>query len=166
LKRIALRLSLLISLLLLVACTISDEELTKTTIDQTEQAFHTNPKKANEKTELFSYYLPEGFSVKETNEFNVLLEKGNKSYILFVNKNETENSKLSYNALAEQYKQPFISETFENQVRFGYLFVNKLENNMYEVTVGIGGTKVTTESNANDVAEDAENMMNIVVSIQ
>jgi hypothetical protein len=76
---------------------------------------------------VFSYYLPEDFSIKETKKFNVLLEKGSQSYILFVNENEKANSKVSYTTLAEQYKKPFISETFEDNDRFGYLFVNKIE---------------------------------------
>ncbi|MGM0874952.1 MAG: hypothetical protein ACQEWV_09135 [Bacillota bacterium] len=164
-KQLTLVLSLLLTLFL-VGCTISDEELTKTTIDQTKQAFEGKPKEAKEKTELFSYYLPEGFSVKETKKFNVLLEKGNQSYILFVNENEKANSKVSYDTLAKQYKKPFISETFKDKNRFGYLFVNRIEENTYEVTVGIGGTKLTTEAKANDVPEDAKNMMDILKSIQ
>jgi hypothetical protein len=163
-KKFSLFLSLLI-IILLVGCTISDEELTKTTIDETKQAFEGKPMNINEKTEVFSYYLPEDFSIKETKKFNVLLEKGSQSYILFVNENEKANSKVSYATLAEQYKKPFISETFEGNDRFGYLFVNKIEKNTYEVTVGIGGTKLTTEAKANNVAEDAKNMMSIVSSV-
>lgn len=122
--------------------------------------------KANEKTELFSYYLPKKFTVKETKKFNVLLEKGKQNYILFVNENEEADSKVSYDTLVKQYEKPFISETFENDDRFGYLFVNQIEKNMYEVTVGIGGTKLTTEAKANDIAEDAKNMMKIATSVQ
>lgn len=164
-KQFTLILSLLLTLFL-VGCTLSDEELTKTTIGQTKQAFEGKPKEAKEKSELFSYYLPEEFSVKETKKYNVLLKKGNQSYILFVNENEKANSKVSYETLAEQYKNPFISETFEDKDRFGYLFVNRIEKNTYEVTVGIGGTKLTTEAKANDVPEDTKNMMDIVKSVQ
>jgi hypothetical protein len=88
------------------------------------------------------------------------------SYLLFVNENEEANSKVSYDTLVEKYEKPFISETFEDQERFGYLFVNNLEKNTYEVTVGIGGTKLTTEAKANDVSDAAKNMMDIVKSIQ
>lgn len=156
----------LFMVLALVGCTISDEDLTQTTIEQTEKEFESEPKKANEKTELFSYYLPDDFSVTETKKFNVLLEKGNQDYILFVNENEKKNSKVSYETLAEEFQKPFISETFSDNDRFGYLFVNKLEKNKYEVTVGIGGTKLTTVSKANKVSDSAKNMMDIAASVQ
>jgi hypothetical protein len=149
-----------------MGCTISDEDLTKTTIDVTEQAFEDTPKDSNKQTKLFSYYLPEEFTVKETKMYNVLLEKGSQSYLLFVNENEEANSKVSYETLIEKYEKPFISKTFEDKERFGYLFVNNLEKNTYEVTVGIGGTKLTTEAKANDVSDAAENMMDIVKSVQ
>jgi hypothetical protein len=149
-----------------MGCTISDEDLTKTTIDVTEQAFEDTPKDSNKQTKLFSYYLPEEFTVKETKMYNVLLEKGSQSYLLFVNENEEANSKVSYETLIEKYEKPFISKTFEDKERFGYLFVNNLEKNTYEVTVGIGGTKLTTEAKANDVSDAAKNMMDIVKSVQ
>ncbi|UHA62181.1 hypothetical protein KDJ21_011495 [Metabacillus litoralis] len=80
--------------------------------------------------------------------------------------NEPKNSKVSYVTLTEQYQEPFLSKTFEQNDRFGYLFVVKIEENKYEVTVGVGGTKVTTEAKGNDVAEDAEAMMMIANSVQ
>jgi hypothetical protein len=163
-KQLTLVLSLLLTILLM-GCTISDEELTKNTIDITKQAFEDTSKESNEQTNLFSYYLPEEFTVKETKKYNVLLEKGSQSYLLFVNENEEANSKVSYDTLVEQYENPFITEIFEDKERFGYLFVNSLEKNTYEVTVGIGGTKLTTEAKANDVSDAAKNMMDIVKSV-
>lgn len=115
---------------------------------------------------MFSYYLPEGFTIKKTDEFNILLENGGQSYILFVSEKEPSTSKVSYETLAEQSTNPFMSQTFEDHNRFGYLLVNQLEKNKFEVTVGLGGTKVTTESKANDVSVDARNMVDIVTSIQ
>ena len=164
-KQLILVLSLLVTLIV-AGCTISDKALKKTTLDETKQAFESTPKKINENTELFSYYLPEGFTIKKTDEFNVLLEKGKQSYILFVNEREPSTSKVSYETLAEQSTDPFMSQTFEDHNRFGYLFVNRLERNKFEVTVGLGGTKVTTESKANDVSADAKNMVDIVTSVQ
>ncbi len=149
----------------LAGCNISDEDLTKATINQTKLAFEEQPKKPNKKTDLFSYYVPKEFEIKETNKYNVLLEKGKQSYILFVNLNEKTNSKVSYEALSSQYKNPFILKSFESNGKFGYLFVDKIDKNKYEVTVGIGGTKLTTESNAINIEEDVQNMMYIVNSV-
>lgn len=155
----------LILTVLLVGCTLSETELTQMTIDDTKKAFEDSPKKDNEKTDVYSYYLPEDFSVSETKGFNSILNKGNQNYILFVNENEGSKSRVQFETLTDQYKKPFISQTFEDNERFGYLFVNKLGEKQYEVTVGIGGTKLTTETKTSNVAEDAKNMMEIVASV-
>lgn len=157
---------LVIILVLLSGCTQSEESLRSESIDHTKQAFDNEELEVNEKADQFSFYLPNDFKIKEKNDFNVLLEDGNKSYILFVNLNEPKNSKVSYETLTEQYQEPFLSKTFEQNDRFGYLFIVKIEENKYEVTVGVGGTKVTTEAKGNDVAEDAEAMMMIANSVQ
>jgi hypothetical protein len=157
---------MVIILVLLSACTQSEESLTNDSIDHTKQAFDNKKLEANEETEQFSFYLPKDFKIKETNDYNVLLEDGNKRYILFVNLNEPKSSKVSYETLTEQYQEPFISKTFEQKDRFGYLFVVKIDEDIYEVTVGVGGTKVTTEAKGNDVVEDAEAMMMIANSVQ
>ncbi|UGB29839.1 hypothetical protein [Metabacillus sp. B2-18] len=157
---------LVIILVLLSGCTQSEESLRNDSIDHTKQAFDNEELEVNEETEQFSFYLPNDFKIKEKNDYNVLLEDGNKSYILFVNLKEPKSSKVSYKTLTEQYQEPFISKTFEQKGRFGYLFVVKIAENKYEVTVGVGGTKVTTEVKGNDVVEDAEAMMMIANSVQ
>lgn len=153
-------------LFILSGCMQSSEEIKKETIEKTEEAFKNEKQKTNETTEQFSYYLPEDFEVEETKKFNVLLEKGNQSFILFVNQNEEESSKVSYETLVEQYKDPFISETFEQDDQFGYLFAVEVDKNLYEVTVGMGGTKLTTESEAHNLHDHAQVMMEIVKSVQ
>ncbi|MBM7606143.1 hypothetical protein JOC75_004173 [Metabacillus crassostreae] len=153
-------------ILTLTSCNISDEDLSKTTINQAKIAFEEKPKKPNKETKLFSYYVPEKFEIKETNKYNVILEQGKQSYILFVNLKEKVNSQVSYEALSKQYKNPLILKTFENEEKFGYLFVDEVEKNQYEITVGIGGTKLTTETNKSDIEEDAQNMMEIVNSVK
>ncbi|WP_078432304.1 hypothetical protein [Metabacillus halosaccharovorans] len=155
-----------IVLFILTGCMPSSEEIKKETIESGEQAFLSKKQKSNETSNLFSYYLPEDFQVKEMKKANVLLEKGNQSFILFVNQNEDESSKVSYETLAEQYKEPFISETFERDNEFGYIFVVKIDKNLYEVTVGLGGTKLTTESEAHNLHDDVQVMMEIVKSVQ
>ncbi len=154
------------AILFLSGCTQSNEEIKKASIEQTEVAFEGKQQDTNEDAENFSYYLPDNFQVKETNKFNVLLEKGNQSFILFVNQNEEKSSLVSYKTLLNKYEKPFISETFEKGDQSGYLFVVELDDKMYEVTVGVGGTKLTTESSASDLEEDAQVMMEIVKSVQ
>ncbi len=155
-----------IVLLTVTGCMQSSEEIKTDTIENTEEAFLNKEEKSNETSKQFSYYLPDDFQVKETKNFNVLLEKGNQSFILFVNQKEEETSKVSYETLVEQYKDPFISETFKSDYQFGYLFVVKVDQNLYEVTVGIGGTKLTTETEAHNLHDDAQVMMKIVKSVQ
>lgn len=151
---------------LLMGCSMSIEELSKTTINEAEQAFNEEPIEPNEETELFSFYLPNKFQIEESHESNLILEKNNQSYILFVNQNEMSDSKVSFEALSAQYNEPFILESFEQDNKFGYLFVDELNDKEYEVTVGIGGTKLSTTAKPNNISDDVKEMMNIVSSVE
>ncbi|MFC0270340.1 hypothetical protein ACFFIX_02550 [Metabacillus herbersteinensis] len=156
----------LLFILLLVGCAVSDEELKTTTTENVQQGFKAEPQKPNEDGGPFSYFLPEGFEIKKTKNSNILLEEDGQRFILFSNENEENNSQVSYQTLASQYKNPVIQETIEDKNRFGYVFVNEIEKNTYEVTIGIGGTKMTTETKSQNVAESAKMMMTIVSSVQ
>lgn len=157
---------LVLFLLLAAGCTQSKADIKEVSIDEAKQAFENNGEKANNKTEQFSFYLPENYKVEKEDKYNVILAKGAQRYILFVNENEEENSQVSYDTLVKQYENPFISKTFKKNDKLGYLFVHELDSKKYEVTVGIGGTKLTTETELKNITEDARNMMDIVSSIQ
>ncbi|MEK3807599.1 hypothetical protein [Metabacillus sp. SLBN-84] len=157
---------LFILFLFLFGCTINDEEIQTAAIDQTKAAFEAKPPAANDKSGSISYYLPEGYQAEAGKTNNVIFNKGDQQYILFVNENEKETSSFFYDTLLEQYKDPLVNETFEDKGRFGYILVDKLKaDDEYEVSAGIGGVKMTTQTKSREVADAAEQMMKIISSV-
>lgn len=49
--------------------------------------------------------------------------------------------------------------------KLGYLIVEKLDDGMNEITVGVGGAKLTTETKTSSMADEAKAMMQIVNSV-
>ena len=110
------------------------------------------------------FYLPFGMSIKDESPNNVII-KGKNDYILFYNQNEKEDSKIVYQ-MSKPEKNLVVDHTFKNKKQFGYLIVSKVEKDMYEVTVGIGGIKMTTESKEKNISANASKMMRVVKSVQ
>ncbi|WP_191555837.1 hypothetical protein [Metabacillus idriensis] len=153
------------SLFSLLACSMNEEEMQTATIDQTKKTFTSKPAAANEESGTFNYHLPEGYKVESAKNNNLIFKRDDDQYILFVNDKEKEDSTVFYDSLLEQYKDPIVEETFKDNGRFGYVLVDKLEDDEYEVSAGIGGVKMTTQTNGRNVADTAEQMMGIVSSV-
>jgi hypothetical protein len=109
--------------------------------------------------------LPEGYKVESAKNNNLIFKRDDEQFILFVNDKEKEDSTVFYDSLLEQYKDPIVEETFKDKDRFGYVLVDKLEEDEYEVSAGIGGVKMTTQTDSRSVADTAEQMMEIVSSV-
>jgi hypothetical protein len=156
----------LLSLFVIIAgCSASIQEEAENTKKAVQAAFQKKPKEPNKKHELFSYYLPVGMEVQEEFKYNVLLKEGKKTYILFVNPKEKPSSKAMYESTVQSVKKPVLNETFKSDSRFGYVIISEVDNDVFEVTVGIGGVKMTIETKARSVSESAEKMMEIVSSV-
>ncbi|WAA11749.1 hypothetical protein [Fervidibacillus halotolerans] len=157
---------LIMLLSLLTACTGTLEEETEKAKEQAVEVFEAKAKNANVEKETLSLYLPHGIEVDETDPNNVILTRGDKLYLLFINPNEDEKSQVVYEATAETGEDYLLNETFQSDDRFGYIVLKEVEEDVYELTVGIGGIKLTTETNKKDLADDAGMMMEIVSSVQ
>ncbi|RLQ97896.1 hypothetical protein [Falsibacillus albus] len=129
-----------------------------------QKSFKAEPKKAGETLKKLKIHLPFGMSVKKEAENNVILKKGSNTYILFYNPKESAKSELVYQMTKKQSKSIYKEFTFKDKKRFGYLIINKIKKDYYEVSVGIGGIKLTTETKTSHVASEAEMMMDIVSS--
>jgi hypothetical protein len=82
-----------------------------------------------------------------------------------VNPKEKPSSKAMYESTVQSVKKPVLNETFKSNNRLGYVIISKVDDDVFEVTVGIGGVKLTTETKARSVSESAEKMMEIVSSV-
>lgn len=156
---------IVIAILLLTGCSSSFQEEQKEAQIAVENAFKENPKETNNENKDIEYYLPFGFEIEEETPNNIILKNGSKTYILFYNPQEDANSNVVLNATVQQ-KEYEINETFEHDKKLGYFLVNKINDQENEVTVGIGGVKVTSEVKTKSMKSDAETMMKIANSVK
>ncbi len=155
----------LFSIFFLAACGASIEKEKVKAEDRAEKAFNADPEAANEEVQVLHFYLPTDMSVKSDKPNNIILEKKDHPYIFFYNQNEPNNSQALYDNMVNEEEGAFIvNKTFSDQNRFGYLMITGIDEETFEVTAGIGGMKVTTESKTKNVSDDAETMMKIVAS--
>lgn len=156
---------LLLSFSLLMGCGVSKKEAINESKVVAKTTFQETKMKATETTSGISYYLPEDFKVQSETEHNIILLKGRQEYILFINPQESPNSKAAFETLKNAKGKPTIN-SFESDGRFGYISVAPLEGKEYELIVGIGGVKLTTKTKTKNMAENTKAMMEIINSVE
>lgn len=157
----------MLSVLLLEACsTPSIKQESAKTVKAAKTSFHEKAKKTNHKSGNVEFYLPFGYEIKTKSPNNIILKNGSKMYILFVNPKEATSSDIVYKASQEQYKKLAASEKFTLKNQLGYVLLAPLKDDLNELTVGIGGTKLTTETKTASLQEEAKTMMQIVKSVK
>ncbi|MFB1051842.1 hypothetical protein [Paraliobacillus sp. JSM ZJ581] len=152
-----------IALFILVGCSPSEEEALTSVESIAKNEFEKKPLEANQTHENISLYVPNDFEVTEVSKSNLILENGNQTFIFFYNALEETTSKLNFQA-AEANGNDQLLQSFEDNERFGYVKVAKLEKD-YELQIGIGGVKVTTQTTLRNIEEDTEKMMKMANSI-
>lgn len=154
------------ALILLSACSASFDEEEKEAVNVVKTAMKEKAKKTNNENDLIEYYLPFGFEVEEETENNIILKNGSKTYILFYNQIEGSASELVYRTTLEQNGQYDTDEVIKSSDAFGYVLVKKLDEELNELTVGVGGVKVTTESKTRSLSSEADMMIEIAKSVK
>ena len=158
---------LLIPFFILSACSASIEDVKEETKENVEASFTDERKSPNEELKDFSLYLPFGMKVDDTDPTNTIIKKGDQIYILFINPIESMDSRVVYESTLKNAGEFIINETFEEKDKFGFLLVREInDDGKYELTVGIGGYKLTTDTDASEMADNAGKMMEILSSIQ
>lgn len=155
-----------ISTLLLSACGKTNfKSESKETIHVVKDALNDETKKTNKKSGDINYYLPFGYELADESPNNIILKNGSKQYILFNNPQENKVSDVVYKSTVAQYKELEINETFKKSDQYGYLIIKNLEEDLNEMTIGIGGTKITTQIKTSSMKNEAEVMTQIVKSV-
>ncbi|MGZ4161344.1 MAG: hypothetical protein ACXVNF_11205 [Neobacillus sp.] len=156
----------MISILLLSACGNSSlKEESKATAKTVKAALNEKAKKPNKKSGKIHYYLPFGYEVKDETQNNIILKNGSKTYILFQNPQENATSDVVYKASVAQYKKIDTNEKFTKNNKLGFLIIKHLNDDINELTVGIGGAKITTQAKTSSLKTEAKDMMEIVNSV-
>jgi hypothetical protein len=156
--------SISFAILFLVGCSSIEEVVTETNTVASE-AFEAGPKGINVEKESFSYFMPDSMEEESSQNHNIILTEGDQTYILFVNSLEQKKSRVVYEAslLDQEY---LLNETLEHKDRFGFVQILELEEKSYEVTVGVGGAKLTTVTEKSNVVDSTEKMMKIANSVR
>ncbi|WP_246941310.1 hypothetical protein [Bacillus pinisoli] len=151
--------------ILLVGCSSIEDQLAETE-NVTNEAFELGAKGINMEEGAFTYYLPGSMERTSSEENNIILSEGKQTYILFVNPLEAKTSNIVYESSLHGDEEYLLNKTYENDDRFGFVQVLELEEGQYEVTVGVGGSKLTTVTKKNNIAESANKMMLIANSVR
>jgi hypothetical protein len=158
---------IILSIILLSACGKSNFKVeSKETIEVVKETLNEKAKKTNNKSGDINFYLPFGYEIEEESPNNILLKNGSKQYILFNNPQESKESDVVYKSTVTQNNDIEINEQFKNSNQFGYLIIKKLEEDMNEMTIGIGGTKITTLIKTSSLKNEAAVMTQIVKSVK
>jgi hypothetical protein len=156
----------MVSILLLSACGNSSlKEESKATTKTVKAALNEKVKKPNKKSGNIHFYLPFGYEVKDKALNNIILKNGSKTYILFQNPQENASSDIVYKASVAQYNKIDTNEKFTKNKKLVFLIIKHLDGDMNELTVGIGGTKITTQAKTGSLKSEAKIMMEIVNSV-
>ncbi|MEH7238968.1 hypothetical protein [Bacillus sp. JJ1562] len=156
-------LALLLIVGLLSGCASVEDE-SKETVTSVETAFKAQPEKTNSENGEVSFYLPSTMKIENKDEYNVILQKGDQAFILFINPIEERTSDVLYKEIAA--KEFVVDQSFTDKERYGYVKAFENKDKLYFVTVGIGGVKMTTEVKVSEMSESASEMMEIVSSVQ
>jgi hypothetical protein len=158
---------IILSVILLSACGKSNFETeSKETIEAVKEALNVKAKETNKKSEDINFYLPFGYEIEDESPNNILLKNGSKQYILFNNPQENKVSDVVYKSTVAQNKDLEINEQFKKSNQFGYLIIKNLEEDMNEMTIGIGGTKITTLIKTSSLKNEAAVMTQIIKSVE
>jgi hypothetical protein len=156
----------ILSMLILSACGKSNFKAeSKETIGAVNEALNEKAKKTNEKSGDINFYLPFGYEIEDESPNNIILKNGSKQYILFNNPQENKISDVVYKSTVAQNKNLDINEQFKKTGQFGYLIIKKLDDDMNELTIGIGGTKITTLIKTSSMKNEAAVMTQMVKSV-
>lgn len=164
-KKASLLAAFLVLSTLLFACSASIEEEKKRTMDDVEHIFNEEPKKTNEEIDDISFRLPFTASVAEESEHNVIIERGNNTFVLFHHRNDEAGNDVIYNMTTGSTEEPWlVNETFEEEGRFGFVLLRQVDEEQVEIVTGINDVKMTTVSEVKDVSSNAKWMMETVRS--
>lgn len=158
-------LSMLLAFIFTTGCSVSKEQAIASAKESFELGVLADSNEANEATDSFTYYLPSGLIVEETAENNLVLSKGNQLFIIFSNPAEDQLSQVNYEQDRMLEEKAILVETNETEEVFSYIIVSPFDNDNYKVIVGIGGEKGTTITDISNLKESAENLLEIVKSV-
>lgn len=148
---------------------MSIEDATQKSVDTFEETFKAQSLDTSEDTDIFAYHLPTGFTIDSESENNIVLTEDEQTYLLFVNPFEPKDSEVLYDSTKMNHSDLLVDHTVTDEGRLGYLLVSPVggeEEELYEVTVGLGGVKMTTVTETGNMEASTKSMMEIISSVK
>lgn len=153
--------------ILLVGCSVSENDAIDQTYTSVKETFSSQVNETNKTSDDLTYFLPNSLTIESEEEHNIVLNKGSQRFILFYNQLEDLSSEEVYKGSLSEDRKPVLNETFQEGNKFQYVIVYLIDNTKkYELIIGMGGVKITTETTSNKMDEDAVLMAQIIDSIQ
>ncbi|WP_432358034.1 hypothetical protein [Sporosarcina sp. UB5] len=158
----------LLSITALAACGKTFEDHAKGGIVAATEAFQLQKQHVNEEVQGVSLYKPTGFTIEEKSDAqNIVMKKGNDTFLLFINPNEEKDSRLFYDLLKQTEDEERFVEVFtDDDGYFGFASITKKSEDQVELIASVGGVKMTTITKVNNSEANIGKMMEIVRSIQ
>ena len=153
---------------LLAGCSMTPEERSEEGLEAAGKVFREDVRRTNAEVGSVRLYKPAGFKIREgSDEQNIVFEKGGDTYVLFINPNEPDNSRLFYELLyADPAKDILTTATYEQYGVFGFSGITDAGNERFELVAGSGGAKMTTMSKERGIERNLRTMMEIVRSVE
>lgn len=154
----------LILLMLVSGCSATTEDTIQRTYQLFSDSFQEQAKEANTTTSQVELYLPRGMEIEEEAEYNLVLKKGERLYILFFNPQEPPDSEINANRDKEVTEGRLLFETIEHEGKLGYVSIVE-QGDEWKLVAGIGGAKITTITDMKHATDDMEHIVNILHSL-
>ncbi|WP_153722944.1 hypothetical protein [Sporosarcina cascadiensis] len=159
---------LLLLAVFLAGCSQKVESRTDNAFIAAKNAFEANDKRANETIGDIKFHKPATMKAdKQSTSQTVVLTKRNDSFYLTVNPNEKKDSRVYYDLLLTEEPENLIgAQTFAKDEAFGFIAVIQKSENLVELIAGVGGARVETVTNEENINSYLEKMMQIARSVQ
>lgn len=157
---------IILSIFVLTACGQTFDEKAADGIAVAKEAFLLDDKQTNDEVQGVSIYKPSGFTIEEDSDAqNIVMKKGDETFILFINPNEEKDSRLFYDLLDNNEERERFEEMFTTDGFFGFASVVKMGEDQVELITSVGGAKMTTITKKKNIRNDLARMMEITRSI-
>lgn len=156
------------SVLVLAGCMESPQDELIKGVSSARTAFEEPAPETNESTGGTDLYVPGGYELQEpSDDYNILLIRGNEAYALSLNPNEAPDSTFYYDLQKAMPEETWlVDEKFSHHGRFGFTTVREIADERYELVVSSGGTKLSTITEQSALRQNMNWMMETVRSVE
>lgn len=149
----------LLAMLLLTGCTSIEKMQIESVVDN---GVNAKLKLANQYRSGYKYYLPKGLRIIDKADYNEKIKSGDYTYYLYV------DVVSYYNKVIESYKvkeEVYYSQKIDNKDKYGYLEVNKTEENKYLVEIMYNYAKIEVIVREKDINVAVANAISVLASV-